>query len=161
LFYKREALTRADGFDEVIGFFGEDTMAGWAVHRLGGGERFAPFAIVHHAVTHPGLRWHLRRCLRYGNWNKVVRRYPEVRELFWHRFFLRRASAETLLALCAVLCSFKVPFVLVLAVPFLWRHLPWVWSRTGIIDALGGILFDLAIEVALVWGSIRERTLLL
>jgi GT2 family glycosyltransferase len=145
LFYRRDALLSAGGFDEDIGFFGEDTMAGWAVRRLGGGEKFAGDAVVHHAVTHPGLRWHLRRCLRYGNWNTVVRRYPEVRELLWHRYFLRRASAETLLVL-----------------PMLWRHRPYTWRRRdALADAAGGVLFDLTIEVALLWGSIRERTLVL
>jgi glycosyltransferase involved in cell wall biosynthesis len=145
LFYRREVLIAAGGFDEAIGFFGEDSMAGWAVHRLGGGERFAADALVHHAVTYPGLRWHLRRCLRYGNWNKLVRRYPEIREVLWHRYFLRRRSAETLLVL-----------------PMLWRHRPYTWRRRdAIADALGGVLFDLTIEVALLWGSIRERTLVL
>jgi glycosyltransferase involved in cell wall biosynthesis len=145
LFYKRDVLLSAGGFDEAIGFFGEDTMAGWAVRRLGGGEVFATDAVVHHAVTYPGLRWHLRRCLRYGNWNKLVRRYPEMRELFWHRYFLRRSNAETLLVL-----------------PMLRRHRPYTWRRRdAIVDAAGGVLFDLTIEVALLWGSIRERTLLL
>ena len=145
LFYRREALLRAGGFDEAIGFFGEDTMAGWAVRRLGGTERFAADAVVHHAVTYPGLRWHLRRCLRYGNWNKLVRRYPEMRALLWHRYFLRRKSAETLLV-----------------VPMLWRHRPHTWRRRdAVVDAAGGVLFDLAIEAALLWGSIRERTLVL
>jgi glycosyltransferase involved in cell wall biosynthesis len=145
LFYRRDALVAAGGFDEAIGFFGEDTMAGWAVHRLGREERFVAAAVVHHAVTYPGLRWHLRRCLRYGNWNKLVRRYPEIRELFWHRYFLRRSNAETLLV-----------------APMLWRHRPYTWRRRdAIVDACGGVLFDLAIEVALLWGSIRERTLVL
>jgi glycosyltransferase involved in cell wall biosynthesis len=145
LFYRRDALLRAGGFDEAIGFFGEDTMAGWAVHRLGGEERFAADAVVHHAVTHPGLRWHLRRCLRYGNWNKLARRYPEIRQLFWHRWFLRRRNIDTLLVL-----------------PLLWRHRPYTWRRRdAIVDALGGVVFDLTIEAALLWGSIRERTLVL
>jgi glycosyltransferase involved in cell wall biosynthesis len=145
LFYRRDALLRAGGFDEAIGFFGEDTMAGWAVRRLGGTERFAPDAVVHHAVTYPGLRWHLRRCLRYGNWNKLVRRYPEMRALFWRRYFLRQRNLDTLLVF-----------------PMLWRHRPYTWRRRdAIVDALGGVLFDLTIEVALLLGSIRERTLVL
>jgi len=145
LFYRRDALLRAGGFDEAIGFFGEDTMAGWAVRRLGGNEKFAADAVVHHAVTYRGLRWHRRRGLRYGNWNKLVRRYPEMRALLWHRYFLRRKSAETLLV-----------------APMLWRHRPHTWrQRDAVVDAAGGVLFDLAIEAALLWGSIRERTLVL
>lgn len=171
LFYRRDALVAGGGFDEAIGFFGEDSMAGWAVRRLGHGERFAPDAIVHHAVTHPGLRWHLRRGLRYGNWNALARRFPEMRTLFWHRFFLRRESAQTLLALigAAVVMGGVVTrepalaFVGALGIaPFGWRHRPYTWRRrTAIVDALGGAGFDVAVEVGLLWGSIRERTLLL
>jgi glycosyltransferase involved in cell wall biosynthesis len=145
LFYRRDELLSVGGFDEAIGFFGEDSMAGWAVHRLGRGELFAADALVHHAVTYPGLRWHLRRCLRYGNWNKLVRRYPEMRVLFFRRYFLRRSNLQTLLVF-----------------PMLWRHRPYTWRRRdAIVDAAGGVLFDVAIEVALLWGSIRERTLVL
>ncbi|HVT76904.1 MAG TPA: glycosyltransferase family A protein [Acidimicrobiales bacterium] len=145
LFYRRDALVAAGGFDEAIGFFGEDSMAGWAVRRLGGQERFVSDAVVHHAVTYPGLRWHLRRCLRYGNWNKLVRRYPEMRQLFWRRYVMRRSNLQTLLVF-----------------PMLWRHRPYTWRRRdAIVDAAGGVLFDLAIEVALLWGSIREHTLVL
>ncbi|MEY2469619.1 MAG: hypothetical protein QOF21_2317 [Actinomycetota bacterium] len=172
LFFRRGALVDADGFDEQIGFFGEDTMAGWAVRRRGAGELFAPDAVVHHAVTHPGLRWHLRRCLRYGNWNALVRRFPEMRDvMFWHRYFLRPASAQTLLALVSVVILLfgivtQTPLAgLVGGVavsPFVVRHRPYTWRRWhAIVDALGGVAFDLAIEVGLLWGSIRERTLLL
>jgi glycosyltransferase involved in cell wall biosynthesis len=171
LFDRRDALVRAGGFDEAIGFFGEDTMAGWAVHRLGGDERFAADALVHHAVTYPGLRWHLRRCLRYGNWNKLVRRYPEMRQLFFLRWFLRPASAQTLLAtlgfvlLVAAAMTQQVVAAagaVVAMLPFLWRHRPYTWRRRdALVDAAGGLVFDLAVEAALLWGSIRERTLLL
>jgi glycosyltransferase involved in cell wall biosynthesis len=171
LFYRRAALLGAGGFDEAIGFFGEDSAAGWAVRRLGLGERFAPDAVVHHAVTHPGIRWHLRRGLRYGNWNALVRRFPEMRVLFWHRYFLRRNSAQTLFALYGVSSAafFAVignPVLTVLGVaaatPFAVRHRPYTWRRReAIVDALGGAGFDIAVELGLLWGSIRERTLLL
>jgi glycosyltransferase involved in cell wall biosynthesis len=172
LFYKRAALLEAGGFDEQIGFFGEDSVAGWAVRRLGYSERFASDAVVHHAVTHPGMRWHLRRGLRYGNWNALVRRFPEMRRvMFWHRVFLRPASAQTLAALAGAVVmvgslSARQPIgALVgpaLAAPFLWRHRPYTWRRrTAIVDALGGAGFDVAVELGLLWGSIRERTLLL
>ncbi|HUR76462.1 MAG TPA: glycosyltransferase family A protein [Acidimicrobiales bacterium] len=171
LFYRRDVLVDAGGFDERIGFFGEDSAAGWAVRRLGLGERFAPDAVVHHAVTHPGLRWHLRRGLSYGNWNALVRRFPEMRTtMFWHRIFLRRESAQTLLALAGGLVAvtgavIREPAAAVVGVvcvaPFAWRHRPYTWRRrSAIVDALGGAGFDLAVEVGLLLGSIRERTLL-
>ena len=102
LFYRREALVAAGGFDESIGFFGEDTAAGWAVRRGGWDERFAPDAVVHHAVTSPGIRWHWRRGLGYRNWNVLVRRFPEMRSLLWRRWFLRPGSARTLAAVLGI-----------------------------------------------------------
>ncbi len=171
VFYRRDALVQAGGFDEAIGFFGEDSAAGWAVRRLGYVERFAPAAIVHHAVTHPGLRWHLRRCLRYGNWNALIRRFPEMRAILWHRVFLRPASVQSLVALVGIAVTlgaaittnlFAAAVGLVAGAPFWWRHRPYTWRRrTAIVDAAGGAAFDLAVEVGLLWGSIRERTLVL
>jgi glycosyltransferase involved in cell wall biosynthesis len=171
VFYRRAVLLEAGGFDETIGFFGEDTTAGWAVHRLGHEARFAGDAIVFHAVSHPGLRWHLRRGLRYRNWNALVRRFPELRNELWHRFFLRPASAQTLLAFAgavtgtaAVVTNHVVFAALGLAAvaPFAWRHRPYTWRRrSAIVDALGGAAFDVAIELGLLWGSITQRTLLL
>ncbi len=171
LFYRRAALVEVGGFDEAIGFFGEDSAAGWAVRRLGHGERFEPNAVVHHAVTHPGMRWHLRRGLRYGNWNALVRRFPEMRAVLWHRFFLRPASAQTLVALVGLVVAVVAAFTghlivaasgLAIGLPFWWRHRPYTWRRrTAIVDAVGGVGFDVAVELGLLWGSIRERTLLL
>lgn len=158
LFYRRAVLLDAGGFDEHVGFFGEDTMAGWAVKRLGHGERFAADAVVHHAVTHPGVRWHWRRGLRYGNFPAIVRRFPEARALLWHRLFLRPASARTLAALFGFLAVLLGDWVFgaLLLVPFVVTHVR--RSPKQIVASAG---FDIAVELGLLWGSIRERTLVL
>ncbi len=165
LFYRRTALIAAGGFDEAIGFFGEDSMAGWAVHRLGSEERFAPDAVVHHAVTYPGVRWHWRRGLRYGHWNAVVRRFPEARSLLWHDVFLRPASARTFAALvgvveCVAGFALGAPFMALAGAatfaPFLWAH-----KNRSLKQSIASAGFDLAVELGLLWGSIRERTLVL
>ncbi len=165
LFYRREALLRAGGFDERIGFFGEDSMAGWAVKRLGLEEQFAESAVVHHAVTYPGVRWHWRRALQYGHFNAIIRRFPEARSLLWHRLFLRPASALTLAALVAPI-AISIGWTvdiwwlfyagLVLPLPFLATHLR--RSPKEIVASAG---FDIAVELGLLWGSMRERTLVL
>jgi glycosyltransferase involved in cell wall biosynthesis len=158
LFYRRDALVDAGGFDEAIGFFGEDSMAGWAVKRLGFEERFAPGAVVHHAVTYPGVRWHWRRGLQYGHFNAIVRRFPEARSLLWNRLFLRKASAVTLAAMFGVLALLLGDGLwgVVLLVPFVATHLR--RSPKEIVASMG---FDIAVELGLLWGSIRERTLVL
>ena len=66
VFYRRSALLDAGGFDEEVGFFGEDTVAGWAVERAGWRSAWAPDAVVEHVVTTPGFRWHLWRRARPG-----------------------------------------------------------------------------------------------
>ena len=170
LFYKRAALVEAGGFDEAIGFFGEDSMAGWAVRRLGGLERFADDAIVHHTVTFPGIRWHWRRGLSYSHWNTLVRRFPEMRDVFWRRIFLRRETAQTFVALLGVVAvlasalsgvSLLAVTGAVLMLPFLWRVRPRRLTRWAIKDFVGAVGFDVAVELGLLWGSIRERTLVL
>ena len=165
VFYRRTALVAAGGFDETIGFFGEDTMAGWAVRRLGFDARFAPDAVVHHAVTYPGVRWHWKRGLQYSHLNTIVKRFPEARSMMWNKIFLRPASARAFAFLVSPLVVslgwwadiFWVFYVgTLLPLPFLWSHL-----RHSPKQIVAGAGFDLAIELGLVWGSIRERTLVL
>jgi GT2 family glycosyltransferase len=162
--YRTDALRAAGGFDEQVGFFGEDTAAGLAVRRLGRQATYEPAAVVHHAVTHPGLGWHLRRALGYGNVNALVRRFPELRdEALWHRWFLRPTSAALTAAAAgtagaALLCR---PRLLAIALPYAWLRRPRGRHRSDLIDAAGAVAFDVAVEAGLVRGTIRERTVVL
>jgi len=163
IFYRREALLGTSGFDEAIGFFGEDTAAGLEVRRAGFEARYCEDAVVAHAVTQPGLRWHLRRGLGYANWNRLVRRYPELRTQLWHRWFLRRESAAFAGAAAGVLAAVvarRTP-PLVLAVPYLILRRPAGRSRSDLVDAAGAVAFDAAVFAGLARGSIRERTVVL
>jgi cellulose synthase/poly-beta-1,6-N-acetylglucosamine synthase-like glycosyltransferase len=160
--YRTEALRGAGGFDEAVGFFGEDTAAGWAVRRAGWRAVFAPEALVHHAVTHPGLAWHLRRARGYRNWNALVRRFPELRdELLWRRWFLRPSSAAFSAAAAGVLLAPWRRSLLALALPYAWLRRPRGRHRSDLVDAAGAIAFDGAVFAGLVEGSMRERTLVL
>lgn len=160
--YRRDALRDVGGFDEDMGFFGEDTAAGWAIRRAGWKATFAPAAVVHHAVTHPGLGWHLRRAFGYGNWNALVKRFPEMRtELLWHRWFLRRRSATFTSAVIGLLFATRHRRALVLVLPYVWLRRPKGRHRADLVDALGSVAFDGAIFCGLVRGSIRERTVVL
>lgn len=153
VFYRRDVLVAAGGFDERIGFFGEDTAAGWAVQRAGWAAAWAPNAVVEHVVTTPGFGWHLRRARFYGNWAALMRAYPEKRTLLWHHWFLRRRSAEAdLLLLGALTAGVTVSaWPLLAGVPLLWRH------RRSPRKAV----FDLAISLALLRGTVRHRTVVL
>jgi cellulose synthase/poly-beta-1,6-N-acetylglucosamine synthase-like glycosyltransferase len=162
LAYRTDALRGAGGFDEGVGFFGEDTAAGWAVRRAGWRASFEPTAVVHHAVTHPGLGWHLRRGWGYANWNALVRRFPELRhELLWHRWFLRPASAAFAAAIVGLIGGLWRPPLLALALPYLWHRRPRGRHRSDLIDTAGAVAFDASVFGGLVRGSLRERTLVL
>lgn len=163
VFYRRAGLLAAGGFDEQVGFFGEDTAAGWAVLRAGWASVWADEAVVEHAVTTPGLRWHLRRTRGYANWPALIQRFPEQRALLWHRYFLRRRSAETQAALlgAAFALGRRQAWPLAAAVPFAWRHRVRGASWQAVGDAAGSAAFDAAIAAALIRGSLRHRTVVL
>jgi cellulose synthase/poly-beta-1,6-N-acetylglucosamine synthase-like glycosyltransferase len=162
IFYRRQAILDTGGFDETVGFFGEDTVAGWRVIGAGWRAAFAGDAVVEHVVTQPGLGWHLRRGLRYGNWNALVRRLPQLRrELLWHRYFLRPRSAAFTAAVAGVLLArWRRPLVL-LALPYLSIRRPRSLDRADLRDAADGALFDAAVFVGLATGSVRHRAVVL
>jgi glycosyltransferase involved in cell wall biosynthesis len=164
VFYLRAALEATAGFDEAVGFFGEDTAAGWAVLRAGWRDAWAQDAVVEHVVTTPGFRWHLRRTRSYANWPALLKAFPERRaDLLWHRMFLRRRSAETDLAVVAIMAALltRRPRLALGALPFARRHRPTGLSRAELIGGASSAAFDLAVSAALVRGSVRHRTAVL
>jgi len=162
LIVRREALAGADGFDEQVGHFWEDTAAGMSLARDGWEAAFVPDALVHHDVTHPGFAWQLKRGQRYGNAAAVAKKYPEIRrELFWRRVFLRPRNAKLVAAVAGVALAPLDRRALLLTLPYAWYRAPKPgepWSMKG---AVQGTLFDLSIFVGLVRGSVRHRALVL
>jgi glycosyltransferase involved in cell wall biosynthesis len=165
VFYLRSALLEAGGFGEDVGFFGEDTLAGWAVERAGWRAGWAPDAVVEHVVTEPGFGWHLRRAGYYANWPALLKAFPEKRDLLWHHWFLRRRSAEADAAVVGALASLVLtsPWPLLAVVPFWWRHLGSHWASPRRLLAEGGrtAVFDLVVSAHLVRGSLRHRSVVL
>jgi glycosyltransferase involved in cell wall biosynthesis len=160
VFFRREALVATPGFDEAVGFFGEDSAAGWHVQRAGWRDGWAQDAVVEHVVTTPGFGWHLRRTRSYANWPALMRAFPEKRALLWHGVFLRQRSAETDAAVVSLLAAAltRRPLLLAGAVPFVARHRPRGLSRRDLVGAASSAAFDLAVSAALVRGSVRART---
>jgi GT2 family glycosyltransferase len=163
LLVRREAFRQTGGFDERVGHFWEDTAAGWALLLEGWRAAFAPEALVHHDVTHPGFRWWLKRGLRYGNVSSVIRDYPQLRqELLWARYFLRPRNAKTVGLVAGVGLAPVNPLLLALAVPYAWfrrpRSLTPGYLRRSLVEPT---IFDLAILAGMIRGSIRHRRLVL
>lgn len=161
VFYRREPFAATEGFDEAIGHFWEDTAAGRAMLRRGWRCAWAPRAVVRHDVTYPGFAWHLRRVQRHANAARVVRRYPELRrELLWGRYFLRPYNAKVDAAVAglalAALTRRAVP--LAMALPYLHHRRGALASPTSLAQ---GALYDAALLVGLLRGSLRHRSLVL
>jgi glycosyltransferase involved in cell wall biosynthesis len=163
VFYRRTALLATGGFDEAVGFFGEDTAAGWGVQRAGWQDAWAQDAVVEHVVTTPGFGWQLRRTRSYANWPALIKAYPEKREILWHSRFLRRRSAETDAAVVSVAAAVLTgrPLLALGALPYLSRHRPTGLSRPAIVGSAAGAVFDLCVSAALLRGSVRHRCMVL
>jgi len=161
IFYRADVLRRAGGFDETIGFFGEDAMAGWAVLRLGYRPVFEPSAIVAHAVSYPGIGWHLRRATLYWKWARLVRRFPEMRSILWLGVFLRPRTALVFATGVSLVLSPWKPRAALFAVPYLWWRRPRHLRRRAVAQAAATVAFDATVSGALVVGTIRERTVVL
>lgn len=161
IFYRAEALRRAGGFDEEIGFFGEDAMAGWAVLRLGYRAAFEPAAVVAHAVSYPGVGWHLRRATLYWKWARLVRRFPEMRSILWLGVFLRPRTALVFATAASLAVSRWRPRAALLALPYLWWRRPRRLRPRAVAQAAATVGFDATVCGALVVGTIRERTVVL
>lgn len=168
LVVRREALLQADGFDESVGHFWEDTAAGYAVRRLGWEVAYVSDAVVYHDVTYPGFAWHLERMLRQSNLAAVLARYPEMRRdlLFW-RVFAAPRDARFVGLLAAVLLGWRWPAARLLAVPYAVDRvteqdsgaLRPVWR--GPKSELQAIVYDAARLIGTLRGAIRHRTLVL
>jgi GT2 family glycosyltransferase len=159
--FRREALLAVEGFDETRTMW-EDTVAGFSVMRSGWSAAFAPDAVVHHDVTYPGYGWHLRRVLRYGEVASVIGRYPEIADrLLWHRYFLRPRNARFALAALGVLLAPFDSRALVLAAPYAWLRRPPRPTPRAALDSVQLTMFDLAVLVGMVKGSIEAGTLVL
>jgi glycosyltransferase involved in cell wall biosynthesis len=166
IFFRLSAVAGAPPFgeDPRLSAFGEDVAGGWTVVRRGWRTAFEPSAVVRHDVTYPGLRWHLRRALRYEAFPALVRQFPELRdEVFWRRWFLnRRYGALTLAVVGATAAAAgRRPAALALAAPYAWSRRPLAPSAEAVRNECVGTLYDVAALIGLARGSIRYRRLVL
>ena len=161
VFFRRAPFAATEGFDEVVGHFWEDTAAGRAMLRRGWAYAWAGDAIVRHDVTYPGFGWQLKRVQRHANAARVVRNYPELRrELLWGRVFLRPYNAKFDVALAGTLAAAAArrPEPLALALPYLWHRRGALRSPKSLAQ---GTLYDAALLLGLLRGSLRHRSLVL
>lgn len=174
MFYERALFERLGGFTlryfrRFGAPFGEDAELGWRARRSGASYRFAAEAVVRHPVGAPSLRRHLREQWLARAFPQLVRDVPELREaLFYRRWFLTRRSAAALAAALGALAARRAPLAgVALSAPYarlIARELRSSGARQPRVLArlLGANLAsDLALLLALAWGSARAGRLVL
>lgn len=160
VFYRREAVAEVGGFDEAIGWWGEDTALGWAVQAAGYGRGFAADAVAVHPVEVRPLAWWLRQAWNERQMIGLGRAFPAYRQAaFWRPWAFRRRDALFVLAVVGVVGARWWPPAALLALPYLRDARPPVgragWVRLG----AETVLLDAARCVGQVAGAVRHRVL--
>lgn len=122
VFYHRQALEDAGGFDEAIGWWGEDTALGYEVLAQGWQSAWAPGAEVVHDVTERGWSWWARMALYESHLVVLAARYPLFRErAFWRRWAFRQENFWFVLAVLAATAALRWRPAMLLTAPYLWK----------------------------------------
>lgn len=169
LFMRRDLFERLGGFEDFLGArlgkpLAEDLWLGWRARRAGARHAFSDRAVVDHAVLRRGPGGYVGERLRLVYFPAIAARVPELREtLFFRRWFLTRRSAAFDLAVAGagVALVARSPLPLLAAAPYVWsvsrKARRWRAVRVGAVE----VAADAAGFVALAWGSIRNRTLVI
>ncbi len=92
--YPRAVLELVGGFDDEFGLpWGEDTDLGLRAVKAGATVRYAPEALVRHAVIPRTLPRALTEARRREWLPRVIARHPEQRAALYGRWFANRAHA--------------------------------------------------------------------
>lgn len=149
--FRRAPLLAAGGFDEGIGWYGEDTAAGWGVLAAGYERGYAEGAVVEHDVEERGVGWHLRNARLEANLVGLARRHPDFRrQAFWRAWAFRRENAALAVAVLGLLLAPRRPVGLLLALPYLV-------VRRSLLHHPGGLRYAmeaLAVDAAQTWGHV-------
>jgi GT2 family glycosyltransferase len=155
ILYPRALLERLGGFDEAYAYpAGEDTDLGWRAREAGAEVRFAPDALVWHAVHELGPVAMARDAARWGSAVRIVKRHPGLRAHFHRRIWWKRSHERLVLGALAVVLL-RRPWALAALAPWALEH------RTGVRSLPGHLLVDAAEVAAMARGSASARTLLI
>lgn len=147
------------------GHFGEDAVFGWRVCRSGARLRFAPDAVVHHAVFLRGPRAFVAERRRLRFFPALVREVPELRGSMPNHVFLSGRTRRFDAALLGVVAATRRRrlWPLLLALPYVRRDLR-TWAaltRGGVRENAVLVAADGVGLAALLRGSAAARRLLL
>ena len=161
VFFRRSALEQVGGFDERFGTFpgGEDTNLGWSVVGAGWERAWVDAAVVEHEVGERPWLWHLRFHWLEGNTVRLAALHPEIREMFWRPWAVKRENALFAAALVGVLASVRYKSAVLAALPYL------VWLGPGRKVGASGAALQVSAHGASLAGKllagVKHRTFLL
>ncbi|MDX1509754.1 MAG: glycosyltransferase family 2 protein [Nitriliruptorales bacterium] len=165
VFYRRQDVLDAGGFDADFRACAEDADLAMRVTSRTGEAWFEPDALVIHLNRGGTLRSALRIAWRWSDMPLFFKRHPQARRRLAHRRIFWKEShlpaAATILAMLA--SPFLWPAALI-AVPHAWYrsvHRPLGPPNAPLRWVPGVMLVDITEVLACLRGSLRHRTLLL
>lgn len=171
LFVSREMFDRVGGFEQWLHprwgkALAEDVWFGYRARRMGARSTFGAKALAYHAVFPRGWREYVLERARLWYFPAMTRRMPELRRTFLYRgLFLRRRTAMLHLAGLGLGAALRLhsPVPLLATVPYLSevrRHSMRSRPRgpRASIVSMADVMADGVGELALIGGSVRQRT---
>lgn len=164
--YPRSVLDRLGGFDESLGYAGEDTDLALRAGAEGVPHVAASGALVWHAIEAYGLLEFIRSSRKWQDLAATVKRHPGLREDMLLGVIWRREHVWALGAVIGLCTSRRATRNLLLALPYL-RH---NFRRRGrgplgravaVLELPGQVCVDLAELGMMARASSRHRTLVL
>jgi hypothetical protein len=120
--------------------------------------------VVRHHVFESDVSYLLQRAALTAGFPALVAEVPELRRAFlWHRTFLSRDRPFFWAAACGLALGVSKPSRLVLAVPYVLRHVqpryPGATARLRALPQMAAV--DVVTSAALLYGSARARRVVL
>lgn len=162
IFYRKDALEQAGGFNETIGTWGEDTDLGWKVLEAGWERAFAVDALATHAVERRDWRYWFRFGLKEQNIVRLGVEHPQFREeAFWRSWAVRRDDAAFAAAVVGLAASAAWAPAALALLPYAWWRRPKVRHGRIASQSVEILIADIARCIGHATGSVRARTLVL
>jgi glycosyltransferase involved in cell wall biosynthesis len=162
IFYLRAALEQTTGFDENIGFYGEDVALGWQVVEAGWERRFRTEAGVVHDVEIRGTGWFARNGWLEKHVVALAARHPGFRrEAFWRPWAFRKRDAAFVVAVASALAGLRWRPAWLGVLPYLWWGRPSIREPGFLRCCVETAVVDAARSAGQLTSAVRHRVLVL
>lgn len=162
IFYRREALESAGGFDEEINWWGEDTALGWEVLRRGWVRADGTGAIAVHDVSNRGWYFWVKSAWLERNLIRLAAEYPDFRRsAFWRPWAFHQHDVWTALAIGSLLLSMRRRSATLGILPYLMSAKTKPAGFRSLLSFLEEMGIDVVRLVGHLAGSVENRVLVL